>query len=78
MMGNGAYTGEVSAEQIKDFGLQWVIIGHSERRKLFSETNEVVAKKVERAQDAGLNSIVCIGETLEEREEGSTKEVLKA
>ena len=49
MMGNGAYTGEVSAEQIKDFGLQWTIIGHSERRKLFNETNEVVAKKVERA-----------------------------
>ncbi|CDW80551.1 triosephosphate isomerase [Stylonychia lemnae] len=78
MMGNGAYTGEVSAEQIKDFGLQWVIIGHSERRKLFSENNEIVAKKVERAQDQGLNSIVCIGETYEEREEGLTKDILKA
>ena len=49
MHGCGAYTGEVSAEQIKDFGLNWVIIGHSERRTLFGETDEVIAKKVERA-----------------------------
>lgn len=52
-------------------------MGHSERRKLFAETDEVVAKKVERAQDQGLNTIICIGETLEERERGETNEVLR-
>ena len=61
---NGAFTGEVSAEQVKDFGLNWVIVGHSERRTLFGETDEVVATKVTRAQESGLNTILCIGETL--------------
>lgn len=65
---NGAYTGEMSADQVVDFGLQWTLIGHSERRKLFSETDEIVAQKVERAQAAGLKSILCVGETLEQRE----------
>lgn len=74
---NGAFTGEVSAEQIKDFGVHWAIIGHSERRSLFNETNEVVAQKVTRAQEAGLNTILCIGEQLAEREAGTTNEVLK-
>ena len=75
---SGAFTGEVSAEQIKDFGLNWVIIGHSERRALFGESIETVAKKVDRAQESvGLNAIVCIGETLEEREGGQTNSVLK-
>lgn len=74
---NGAFTGEVSAEQVKDFGLNWVIIGHSERRTLYGETDEIVANKVTRAQEAGLHVILCIGETLAEREEGNTNNVLK-
>ncbi len=74
---NGAFTGEVSAEQIKDFGVNWVIIGHSERRTLFGETNEIVAAKVTRAQEAGLYTILCIGETLSQRESGKTNEVLR-
>ena len=74
---NGAYTGEMSADQVIDFGLQWTLIGHSERRKLFSETDEIVAQKVERAQAAGLKTILCIGETLEQREANQTNDVLK-
>ena len=74
---DGAFTGEISAEQVKDFGLKWTLIGHSERRTLYGETNEVVAAKVQRAQEAGLSAIVCIGETLEIREAGTTNEVLK-
>ena len=74
---NGAFTGEVSADQVKDFGVNWAIIGHSERRSLFGETNEVVATKVTRAQEAGLNTILCIGEQLAEREAGTTNDVLK-
>jgi len=74
---DGAFTGEISAEQVKDFGLKWTLVGHSERRTLYGETNEVVAAKVQRAQEAGLSAIVCIGETLEIREAGTTNEVLK-
>ena len=74
---NGAFTGEVSADQVKDFGVNWAIIGHSERRSLFGETNEVVATKLTRAQEAGLNTILCIGEQLAEREAGTTNDVLK-
>jgi triosephosphate isomerase len=74
---NGAFTGEVSAEQIKDFGVNWTIVGHSERRTLYGETNEIVAHKVTRAQEAGLNAILCIGEQLAQREAGTTNEVLK-
>lgn len=74
---NGAFTGEVSAEQIKDFGVNWVIIGHSERRTLFGETNEIIAAKITRAQEAGLHTILCVGETLAERESGKTNEVLR-
>ena len=75
--GNGAFTGEISADQIVDFGLQWTLVGHSERRKLFGETDEVVAKKVAKAQAAGLKVILCVGETLEQREAGQTNDVLK-
>ena len=75
--GKGAFTGEVSADQIVDFGLQWTLVGHSERRKLFDETDEVVAKKVAKAQAAGLKTILCIGETLEQREAGQTNDVIK-
>ena len=63
---------------MKDFGLRWTLIGHSERRTLFGETNEVVAEKVQRAQDAGLHAVVCIGETLDQREAGTTNDVLRA
>jgi len=75
--GNGAFTGEISAEQIVDFGLQWTLVGHSERRKLFNETDEIVAKKVARAQAANLKVILCVGETLEQREANQTNDVLK-
>lgn len=74
---NGAFTGEISAEQVADFDLKWTLVGHSERRTLFGDTDEVVAKKVGRAQEAGLNAILCIGETLEQREGGQTNETLK-
>ena len=66
--GAGAYTGEISGEQLKDFDIDWTLIGHSERRTLYSETNEIVAKKVAKAQSLGLNAIVCFGESLEQRE----------
>jgi triosephosphate isomerase len=75
--GFGAYTGETSAEHVKDFGLEWVLIGHSERRVLYGETNEIVATKTKCAQAQGLNAIVCVGEMLEERENGTTNDVLK-
>ena len=73
----GAQTGEVSAEQVKDFGLNWAIVGHSERRGHFLETDEIVANKVHRCQDHGVNAILCIGERIEEREEGKTIDVLR-
>ena len=68
----GAYTGEVSAAMLKDFGCSYVIIGHSERRAIFGETSMTVAEKFKAAQDAGLVPILCVGETLSEREAGST------
>ena len=73
----GAFTGEVSGDQAVDFGLEWVIIGHSERRTLFGETDEIVAAKVSKAQTYGLNAIVCCGESLEIREAGTTNDFLK-
>jgi triosephosphate isomerase len=72
----GAFTGEVSAAMIRDAGAQWVIIGHSERRTLFGETDDTVNKKVRAAIAATLTPIVCIGETLQEREANRTLEVL--
>jgi triosephosphate isomerase len=75
--GNGAFTGEVSADQLLDFGLEWVILGHSERRSLYGETNEVVAKKLQYVLSKGLKVILCIGEKLEVREAGTTNELLK-
>ena len=68
----GAYTGEVSAAMLKDFGCSYVIIGHSERRAIFGETSMTVAEKFKAAQDAGLVPILCVGETLSEREAGAT------
>ena len=75
--GAGAYTGEIAAEQLVDFGVEWTLIGHSERRTLFGEDNAVVAKKVTNSQEAGLNTILCIGETLDQREAEKTNDVLK-
>jgi len=72
----GAYTGEVSAPMLAAVGCQWVIIGHSERRQYFGETDETVFKKTQAALDANLRPIVCVGERLEERENGSTEIVL--
>lgn len=72
----GAYTGEISADMLKDYGVKYVIIGHSERRQYFGETDETVNKRTITALNAGLTPIVCVGETLEERESGKTNEVL--
>jgi triosephosphate isomerase (TIM) len=72
----GAFTGEVSAQMIKDAGAEFVIIGHSERRRLFGETDAMVNRKVTAAIGAGLTPIVCVGETLEERERNETLAVL--
>lgn len=73
---NGAFTGELSASMLLAAGCQWVIIGHSERRQFFGETDESVRAKTAAAQKAGLLPIVCIGETLAEREAGRTLEVV--
>jgi triosephosphate isomerase (TIM) len=74
----GAYTGEVSAPMLAAVGCRWVIIGHSERRQYFGETDETVLKKTIAALDAGLRPIVCVGERLEEREAGATEAVCSA
>ena len=73
---HGAYTGEISAEMLKDYGVKYVVIGHSERRQYFGETDETVNKRTLAALSAGLTPIVCVGELLEERENGSTENVL--
>lgn len=74
---NGAYTGEISAEMIKSTGTGYVIIGHSERRSYYGETNEILAKKIRIALDNGLYPIYCIGEVLEERESGKLFDVVR-
>jgi triosephosphate isomerase (TIM) len=74
--GKGAYTGEVSAAMLNDFGCAYVIVGHSERRSLYGESDEVVAEKFAAAQAAGLTPILCVGETLDERESGVTEQVV--
>lgn len=73
---NGAYTGEVSAKMLKSIGVEYVILGHSERRQYFNETDETVNKKLKKAFEVGLNPIVCVGETLEEREAGKANEIV--
>ncbi|MEC9475690.1 MAG: triose-phosphate isomerase [Planctomycetota bacterium] len=72
----GAFTGEVGAEIGYQFGARWALVGHSERRTLFGETDETVAKRVAAAADHGMRPMLCIGETLEERDEGTTFEVV--
>lgn len=71
----GAFTGELSPAMLKDLGLHWVILGHSERRHVFGENDSLIAEKAVHAIENGLNIIYCIGEKLEEREAGKTKEV---
>jgi triosephosphate isomerase len=73
----GAFTGEVSAHMLRELFVRYVILGHSERRTLFGETDEIVNKKTHAAIDASLKPIVCIGETLEERDGGKVEEVLE-
>jgi len=72
----GAYTGEIAAGMLKEFSVRYVILGHSERRQLYKETTETVAKKTRAALAAALKPIVCVGETLQEREAGQTERVL--
>ena len=74
---SGAYTGEVAPGMLKELGVEYVIIGHSERRQYFAETDETVNKKVLSAFSHGITPIVCVGETLEQREEGITKELVE-
>ena len=73
----GAYTGEVSAAMLKDFGVRYALVGHSERRQYHGETDAVVAEKAQRALAAGVTPIICVGETLAEREAGQTEAVVK-
>ena len=73
---SGAYTGEVSAQMLKDFACAYVIVGHSERRSYHGESDDLVARKAARALAAGLVPVVCVGETLQEREEGRTSAVV--
>ena len=73
---SGAYTGEVSGDMLKDLGVKYVIIGHSERRQYFGETDVTVNKKVHAALEAGLHPIICVGESLEQREMGITMELV--
>ncbi|KAH9604036.1 hypothetical protein KSS87_015022 [Heliosperma pusillum] len=74
----GAFTGEVSAEMLSDLSIPWVILGHSERRALLNESNEFVGEKVAYALSKGLKVIACVGETLEQREAGTTMDVVAA
>ena len=73
---SGAYTGEVSGKMLKSIGVEYVIIGHSERRQYFAETDETVNKKIKAAFEYGLKPIVCVGENLEQREKGVAEEII--
>jgi triosephosphate isomerase (TIM) len=73
---NGAFTGEISAGMLRDLFVRYVVLGHSERRSLFGETDAIVNRKVRAAHEATLRPIICVGETLEQREKGSVEKVL--
>jgi len=73
----GAFTGEISGAMLTDLGVEYVLVGHSERRHILGETNIMISSKVKAALDCGLNPILCVGETESERELGSTSEVIK-
>ena len=74
---SGAYTGEISGQMLKSIGVEYVIIGHSERRQYFAETDEIVNKKVKSAIINGLKPIICVGESLEQRTQGVQEEIIK-
>ena len=74
---SGAYTGEVSPDMLVELGVRGALVGHSERRQLFGESNEMVARRARAALEAGLGVIACVGETIEQRESGDTELVLK-
>ena len=74
---SGAFTGEISASMLKSVGCEYVILGHSERRAIFGETDDLINKKIRKALQSNLNPIFCVGETLEERESGVTENVVK-
>lgn len=73
----GAFTGEISADMLKSVGCKYVILGHSERRTIFGESDEIINKKIKQALNAGLIPIFCMGETLEQREDGIKNDVIK-
>ncbi|MER3329435.1 MAG: triose-phosphate isomerase, partial [Candidatus Kapaibacterium sp.] len=73
----GAFTGEISNDMLLSVGCEYVIVGHSERRSIFGETDEVINKKTIKSLNSGLRVILCIGETLEERESGNTNDILE-
>ena len=75
---HGAFTGEVSATMLRDAGAQYVIVGHSERRMYHNETNEIVRQKAQMALDMGLTPIICVGETMAERDAGKTMEIIES
>jgi triosephosphate isomerase len=75
---NGAFTGEISVSQLKDSGITWTLLGHSERRVILQEDDKFVASKTKTALDGGIGVILCCGESLEQRERGETVEVVKA
>ncbi|MDH3378381.1 MAG: triose-phosphate isomerase, partial [Gammaproteobacteria bacterium] len=75
---HGAYTGEISAPMLRDFGCRYVIVGHSERRALYGDTDDLVAAKSRKALDSGLTPIVCVGESLRQREQNTTESVVGA
>lgn len=74
---SGAFTGEISAAMLVDLGVEYVIVGHSERRQYFAETDQTVNKRTLAALNAGLKAIVCVGESLQQREEGVTEELVR-
>ena len=75
--GQGAFTGEISGEMLREFGCEYVLVGHSERRHIYLESNELCAKKAQTALAAGLKPILCVGETLEERKSAKTFEIIE-